>query len=320
MYAITQQFEQIYHSLINAKNVLLVAHQKPDGDTLGSSSAILSWLIIEGKNVTAFCVDEPPHTLRYLDNIHLYSTDHRVFESRYDVVVVFDSGNLRYCGISNHIKNLEDDYLLINIDHHITNENYGHINLVLTDASSTAEVVHRFFDHNKVTIDARMATSLLTGIVTDTGNFSNAATTNGGIDAAAKMLAAGARAEDIINNVQKNKTVNSLKLWGTILSRLTYNPRLDIASTYVLKKDMDDSTDDAMEGFANFLNGVVGQTDAILFLREMPNGFVKGSLRSATRDVSTLAKLLGGGGHKKAAAFTIQGRIAVTDKGPKIVS
>jgi phosphoesterase RecJ-like protein len=68
-----------------------------------------------------------------------------------------------------------------------------------------------------------------------------------------------------------------------------------------------------------FLNAVTGKTDTILVLRELPNGEIKGSFRSVKRDIAKLAKLLGGGGHKKAAGFTVKGRIEVTNQGPKII-
>ncbi len=312
-------FGCLHEAISSAERLLLVAHKKPDGDTLGSSSSMLNWLLREGKTVTAFCVDPPPKTFRYLDNIQRYTADPTVFDQSYDVVIVFDSGDLRYCGVDQLIPRLPSGYLLVNIDHHVTNQCYGHLNLVLTDASSTAEIVQRFYEATRVWVDARMATSVLTGLVTDTSNFSNAATNPKSLEVASTLLAAGARLNDISRHVLFDKTIPALRLWGLLLSRLRHHATYDVVSTYVLKEDVLDVSADIVEGVSNFLNRVTGNTDTILVLRELSNGTVKGSFRSVARDVSKLARLLGGGGHKKAAGFTLSGSIEETADGQRVV-
>ena len=310
---------RIHEAIRRANRVLLVAHKKPDGDTLGASSSVLNWLLREGKDVRMFCADLPAPCFRYIDNVHHYTTAPSVFDLPYDVVVVFDSGDLSYCGVAEHIPRLPAGYTLINIDHHITNVRFGHINLVLTDASSTAEIIHGFFEDNNILIDPQMATSLLTGLITDTGNFSNAATNPKAVDAASKLLGLGARLNDIQKYILNDKTIPALRVWGLLLSRLRYNATYDVVSTYLLEKDTVDIPGDVIEGAANFLNSVAGSTDTIMVIREIPGGLIKGSLRSVVRDVSKVAKLMGGGGHKKAAGFTVKGKIEETVNGPKII-
>ncbi len=312
-------FRQVHATLAKSERVLLVAHKKPDGDTLGSSSSVLNWLLREGKDVTIFCADLPPHGFRYIDHIHLYTNDPVVFEQAYDTVIVFDSGDLKYCGVDLHFPKLIPGFTLVNLDHHVTNKNFAHINIVITEASSTAEVVYRFYEANNVFIDSRMATSLLTGLLTDTSSFSNAATNTKSMEAASALLAAGARHHDIMHHLMHDKTVSGLRVWGLLLSRLHHNKDLDIVSTYLLRSDAVDANLDVVEGMSNFLNSVVGDSDTILVLKELPNNQLRGSMRSVTRDISKVAKLLGGGGHKKAAGFTIDGHIEETLLGPKIV-
>lgn len=313
-------FGRLHDAVRTAQRFLLVAHKKPDGDTLGASSSFLNWLIREGKTVTAFCLDQPSAAFRFIDNIHRYTSDPAVFDKEYDLVIVFDSGSLQYCGVADHLPRLKPGYLFVNIDHHATNERYGHLNLVFTEASSTAEVVHRFFEANNIPPDARIATSLLTGLFTDTGNFTNSGTTAFSLEAASRLIAAGARHTDILKHIWSVKNIDLLKLWGKVLSRLQYNARLDLAATYILKEDVLDLPSDITDGISNFLSAVVGQAETILVLKELPTGEVQGSLRSHKRNVSKVAGLLGGGGHKKAAGFTIRGKIEVTPRGPKVVS
>ncbi len=311
-------FGKFHEALRTSKRVLLVAHQKPDGDTTGSSSSILNYLLREGKEVNAFCVDPIASTFQYIDNVHRYTTDPSVFDEHYDLVIIFDSGDLKYCGVHEHVLRLPKGYTMINIDHHVTNTQFGHVNIVLTDASSTAEIVFRLLEAGDIHIDHKMATSILTGLLTDTSNFSNAATTKISMEAAGKLLGAGARYTEILRNVWQNKSVDSLKLWGTLLSRLSYSKTYDVATTYMLTSDVIDASADVADGMSNFLQGVVGNIDTVLVLRELPGNLVKGSFRSVARDVSKVAKLLGGGGHKKAAGFTVKGRIEVMPKGVRI--
>jgi phosphoesterase RecJ-like protein len=313
-------FGRLHEAIRSAKRILLVAHQKPDGDTLGSSSSVLNWLIREDKDVTVFCADVPPTAFRYIDNIHRYSNDPAVFDGQYDLVIVFDSGDLKYCGVADHMPRLVPGYFLANVDHHITNVHFGDLNIVLLDASSTAEVIHRFYEANQIHVDDRMATSLLTGLLTDTSSFSNAATNPVAVDAASKLLSAGARAHDIARHLLHDKSIDGLRLWGLVLSRLHHNKTDDVVSTYLLQKDTEHVPNDVIEGVSNFLSAVNADTDTVLFLRELPGGKVKGSFRSVSRDVSAIAKLIGGGGHKKAAGFTVEGRIEETVEGAKIVA
>lgn len=317
---INHLFRQMHEAVQTSGRILLVAHKKPDGDTLGASSSVLNWLLREGKDVTIFCADKPAEAFRFIDNVHVYTDNPQVFQAKYDLVIVFDSGDLRYCGIDQHVPKLEPGYFLVNVDHHGTNVHFGDLNIVLTDASSTAEIVYRFFETNGVHIDDRMATSLLTGLFTDTNSFSNAATNPIAVDAFSKLVAAGGRHQDIKKHLLFDKSIESLKIWGLLLSRLHHNKKLDVVSTYLLLKDAEQVGTDIIEGVSNFLNEVTTGTDTILFLRELPGNKVKGSMRSVKRNIATVAKLIGGGGHNKAAGFTVNGRIEETLKGPKIVN
>lgn len=309
------RFEKLKHMLDKAERVMLVAHQKPDGDTLGSSISVLNYLINQGKSVTAFCATPVPEQYAYLPQVQCFTSDPEVFKKQHDLICVFDSGDMRYAGVAKFLETMPKHPFIVNLDHHATNEQFGDLNLVFTDASSTAEVVHRFYRATGIEIDANMSTALLTGILTDTSNFVNPATTATCMQAASDLLICGARVTDISKSLVRNKTIPALQLWGRALERLRENHALGIASTVLTETDIRETgTDgtDAVEGIANFL-GATLNVPVIMVLRELPDGFVKGSLRSTNRDVSQIAKLLGGGGHKKAAGFTVKGKIVEKD-------
>jgi phosphoesterase RecJ-like protein len=315
------QYRSLYRLLAASQRVLVVGHKKPDGDAIGASTALYRWLKAQNKDVVLFCLDAPGPAFRFLENFHDFTTDPAVFDASYDAIVVLDSGDLRYCGIDQLVHHLPLGYQIINIDHHPTNQGYGDFNLVLTEASSTSEIIYRFLMGNGQAIDSATATSLMTGILFDTHYFSNAATKPESMDAVSKLTAAGARASEIGRALYLNKDAKILQLWGCALSRLHHNQANDIAVTYLKTEDMVRAGvgPAATEGIANFLSTVCGGAETILILTQADENLIKGSFRSVKRDVTKLAKLLGGGGHKLAAGFAIPGRIVETEYGVKIV-
>jgi phosphoesterase RecJ-like protein len=311
-------FGKIAGLLQVAERVLLVADGKPDGDSIGSSSAMYTWLKREGKPVTVFCALPIPSTLLYLDGAHDFTHDPAIFEQPFDLIITFDASDIRHAGIENLLPKIPCPYQLVVIDHHATNTRYGHLNAVWTDACSTAELVYQFFTLLGIPVDSKMATSLLTGILTDTSCFSNAGTTSQGMEAAGHLCSLGARHPEILRQLVQNKSMPTLKLWGLALARLNHNTQFNITSTYFLLEDLKEvpeADEEAMEGLSNFLNAVCGDAETMLVLRELPNRTIKGSFRSIRRDISKLARFFGGGGHKKAAGFTIPGRLKVDEKG-----
>jgi phosphoesterase RecJ-like protein len=249
-----------------------------------------------------------PDKFNFLGNIHLISNDPAVF-LQMDAITVLDCGDLRFAGVAEILK--DNLATIINIDHHATNQKYGHLNMVIPTAASTTEVVYNFFKINNIRITPTMATALLTGLITDTDNFSyiSSSTT---LTAASELLRLGANWTIIHHSLVQNKSIAILKLWGLILSRLTKKENSDMAYTYLTMKDMVQygMTDDDVEGISNFLNKLEGGKIS-LFIKETADGRIKGSFRTTNDDVdvSALALKMGGGGHKKAAGFTTDGTI-----------
>ena len=298
------QFEQLAHLVRASSRLLLISHKKPDGDTTGATTAFARWCHNEGKDVTLYCQDKPAETFQYLFEVRNYTNDPNVFERAYDLVIIFDSGDPKYAGVDTLLPRIKPGYTLVNIDHHQTNQRYGDLNLVEM-MSSTSEIVYRFFEVNRIKPDTEMATSLLTGICTDTSNFSNPLTSESAILAASHLTSDGARFNEIIKFVWRNKSIESLRLWGKMLDRLKENKTYDIVSTYITNHEMQSVGCDVAEGLTNFLSGVLMDVDTVLLFKELPNRQIRGSLRSQNRDISKLAKFFGGGGHRGAAGFTV---------------
>jgi phosphoesterase RecJ-like protein len=300
----------IISAIQNSNHPLLISHEKPDGDTLGASLALSHYLTRQAKKHKHFCSDKPADYFNYLPKIENIIYDRsQINLAEHDLVIVLDCGDIRRTGLADELIADKGKLNLINIDHHQTNTFYGRHNLVVPTASSTSEIIYKLFEHSKIAVDKYMATSLLTGIVTDTMNFTNAATTQECLEIAAKLLNQGARINQIISYITQNKSLASLKLWGKILSRLEIEPQFNFAHTVITQQDLSEEqiSKEELDGLANFLS-LLQDTDFILLMTEEDNNFIKGSLRTTNDliDVSTIAAVFNGGGHKKAAGFKVE--------------
>lgn len=312
-------FDQAHELLRRAERVVVVAHQKPDGDTVGAATGLLSHLRRAGKAAEGYCKDPVPEQYRYLPMTERFHTDPAVLGMA-DLVIVNDAGDLSYAGIQDVMEGLGRRPTLVNIDHHKVNSMFGDVNIVDPSASSTAEVMHGFLRHMGASVDRDIATALLTGIVFDTGNFTNPATTVRSLAVASDLLNCGARLTEISGNITKNKPVDALRVWGTVLDRLKFDPKFGIASTAIFLDDVHAHgiDEEHVGGISNFLNKFL-DVEIVLVLKEVPGGRVNGSFRTASAiDVSEVAAALGGGGHRKAAGFTIPGRIEEMEHGWRI--
>lgn len=312
----THLYPQILQRIHSAQHVILVMHRKPDGDTAGAALAIAHYLETQNKPHTCFCVDVLPPSLRFLPGAHTVTSalSHWRAESvAFDLIIVLDTGDLAYAGIHEHVAALPQSIPIINIDHHKTNTQFGHHNLVIPEASSTCEIVHDLLS-SAAALNHTIATCLLTGLVTDTGGFMNLATTASALTAAANLLSHGVTVHTMSKKTLRNRDAATLLLWGRALERL-YITNLGMAMTMLTPDDFRDcnATSDAVEGLSNFLN-ICDQAQDVRgtgILAEVEPGRIKGSLRTTNplMDVSKIATLFGGGGHVKAAGFEIRGHI-----------
>jgi len=303
--------QKIYKHLLQAQKTIIIPHQNPDGDAIGSAAALLEFMEQNNRPAEIFCVSPLPEKLKFIPHSHRLHNIERVFlDHQIDTIVVLDSGDLSYAGVDRLVRN--HHATIINIDHHPTNENYGNYNLVVPTAASTTEVLFHFFKKTRTPFNHRLATALLTGLTTDTDNFTNAATKSDTLHIAGELIHAGGNLNLINTNVVKNKNISTLKLWGTVLSRLERNPETNITYTYINQMDLvEHGVDEAeSDGISNFLNRL-DNTPIVLVLKETKTGKIKGSFRTTEDDVdvSALAKIFNGGGHKKAAGFTTEGTI-----------
>jgi len=319
-----EKFAAAYKKLKEAERVLLVTHNAPDGDALSSTSALIEILKGLDKPFFAYCYDEPPYQFSFLPHMDEISSDKNglVFAD-YDLIIALDCGSLGRTNLADEISRRRPDQIAIEFDHHPKSDDYSDLEIRYPWASSTAEVVYYFIKSNKIRFNKNLANCVLTGILTDTGNFLYPSTSEKAVKIASEMLIYGARFPKILESTWRNKSLSAMKIWGKALNNLRVNQTYNIAYSFLTYDDIQNSgaTEEELEGIAGFLSNLE-DVNALILLREEEKGRIKGSLRTTRNnvDVSWLAKFLGGGGHAKASGFTLTGvELAKQGKAWKII-
>lgn len=309
------EFQKAVNKINKAKHALIISHRHPDGDTMGSNLALQRALSLYfGIATSSVCADPLPYSLKFLPG----SQDvHKGFdENEIDLIISVD------CSSFDQMKYPETKpeffkrkIPLINIDHHASNNNYGILNLVDPDAASTTVIIYKFLKYLNIPILPGMATNLLAGIYCDTGCFMHTNTTADIYKIASDLMACGANSNEIVKHMFKTKTVEQLKLWGKVLSNIKVNEKGTIVSKITSDEFEEiEATPKDLSGVINYLNSVPNCKMSMLLSEDM-KGNVQGSIRTneGGMDASELSTKLGGGGHKKAAGFTIPGKIVAEE-------
>lgn len=313
-------YKKVYDIIKSSNNILLTTHDAPDGDALSSVCALIELLEALKKNYAAYCYDAPPYQFDFLPHIEKIISDKtKIKFSDFDLIIALDCGGINRTKLAAEINSRNKNQIVIDIDHHPRMEAYADFELRDPLAAATAEVLYCFFKANNIKITKNTANCLLTGILTDTGNFLYPSTSQKTVEIASEMLARGARLPQIMENTWRNKSLASMKIWGAAMSRLKINPEYNFASTVLTLDDVKGATEEEIEGLSGFISNL-HDVKGILLLREQPDGMLKGSLRTSRNDVdlNKMAALLGGGGHRRASGFKIKGVLVETREGWKI--
>lgn len=288
-----------------ATEVAVSCHIKPDGDALGSAVGFARAAAAAGKSVT-LSFGEP---FELPDYFSLLSLDQLVrpedFPAAPEVMVTFDAADRSRLG------SLADASAaagtLIVVDHHVTNDGFGDINLIDGTASASALLAFDLIRALAWPIDAAGALGLLMGIVTDTGRFQYSNTDARTFRVAAELVEAGAHPEQIGQMVYENAPFGFLAVAAAVQERAVLEPEISLVWSELRATDLAAAGIDAVEaeGLIDHIR-VAREADVAILLTETADG-TKGSVRSrATVDVGALASTFGGGGHARAAGFTLE--------------
>jgi len=226
----------------------------------------------------------------------------------YDLLISVDCGDEHRMGYV--YSRLTCEPVVINIDHHISNNNFGHINLVVADTTSTAEILANLIPMMGVPLDEGIATSLLTGMVTDTLGFRVTGVTAETLKIAGDLIAAGADMAEIMLKALVLQEHNTIKMWSKGLNKMEVED--GVAWAAISLKDQQEISDEPVSnhGLGNMISDIHGVAMSAVFT-EKEDGEIRIGFRSRPPwDVATLATQLGGGGHRFASGCSQQGPLA----------
>lgn len=284
-----------------------LAHPNPDGDGLGSAMAMHLFLKQKGKKTAVYVPDALPKYVQDLPQVReILQRSPKVQDAK--VFFTYDSGDG---------KRLEEPYgkvlaqaeEIVNIDHHITNDNFGTFNFIDTQAAATGEIVYQLIQSSQGTIDKNIATWLYLSLMTDTGSFRYSNTTPQTFRIAADLVERGAEPHTLYRKVYEELTFDKLHFNQAVLKRLQREKEgrlvyADIPQSLFRKyqQDKEDAQDilDSMRSLE--------KCDVVVLFKEQKNR-VKISFRSERSDVASIARQWGGGGHKRAAGAEVPGRL-----------
>ena len=304
----TNDLKAVADALREHDRFLLVTHENPDGDALGSLLATKLALEQLGKDVVMYLYGEAPLPREYafmpLDELQRKLPD----DWRERVLVTLDCANESRIGPEP--EPLEGAPLTIDVDHHHDNTRFGQLNLVGAGASSTGEVLRDLFAELGVELTPEIAEALYIALVTDTGRFQYTNTTPKALRLAAELVEAGADVHRVFQWVYETVQFTKLKLLARALERAQIYDGGRVVVSYLLRSDFADigAAEAYSEGIIDYLRAVEG-ADMAALIREPPRS--KGptrrvSLRASNDelDVSAIARKSGGGGHRQAAGFS----------------
>lgn len=318
--------QQLRKLIIDSDRVLLTMTTGPDGDSIGSMVAMCQAVEQLGRPCFCYSPEDIPPMFDYLVKKQRIMREMSDSVHDYPLVIIFDTGDMQRTPLVDELAKRDPaKTTVVNIDHHQTvtmhrNVSVVDLNFVDTAAAATTEMLYKVLTAMQIDLSPHAATSLLTGILTDTSHFSNMGTTLDSMSIAGKLMAKGADHRAITYHTMRSKSVGTLKLWGRALSRLSYNKTSGVISTIITLKDLAecDVDGEATTGIANFLNSL-SEGRVALVLQEELGGFVKGSLRTTSDvNVADMAKQFGGGGHAKAAGFRLRGKLVYSGIGWRV--
>ncbi|GAC1389344.1 MAG: bifunctional oligoribonuclease/PAP phosphatase NrnA [Ktedonobacteraceae bacterium] len=293
-----------------AQRIALLAHEHPDGDCLGSALGFAHILEQIGKSCVPACADPAPQAFTFIPGIaHLQQSLGTVGEEPFDLVIALDAGELtRYGALYERHRAFLDTVPILNIDHHISSQGCGHVNIIDPTAASTTELLVLFQQQAHLPLSKDAAQCLLTGLITDTSSFQFTSTTPRTMEAGAVVLRAGAIAETIVRPIFRSRSLAHVRLQAKVIESIetAYDGR--IVWSYATEETLTatGATTEMDDNFSGYLRDIEGVQIAAFFKSYGEPHLTRLSLRCAEPyNAAEICLSLGGGGHARAAGATI---------------
>lgn len=294
--------DNIKEEIFNAKDIVILTHDVPDGDAVGSSLAMYIGLKQLGKDVDVV-IPKYSKTFEFLPFANEIKTEGRM--ENYDLAIALDCGDIkRLNGFANYF---EYANCKISIDHHEANTMFADYNFVNPTAPACCQILITVLKALNIEITQDIGTCLLTGIITDTGGFKYQSVKEETFEFAAELLSKGVNVSDIYRKVLQTISKEKFELRKIAMNRIELLADGKIAFTYITRKDEEETKSEDHDGIVEMGRDIEG-VEVSIFLRETDENNYKISLRSNDYvNVSDICLLFSGGGHIRAAGGTING-------------
>ena len=290
-------------TIVKADNILIIGHQRPDGDCIGAGLALRHACINLGKQCDFTFDSSVPQHFSFVPDFDALA---RVSQDEYDLVMCVDcADNFRMGKFSTLFNKAKHT---VNIDHHITNNRFAELNFIVPDASSTCEILFDLLEEAD-NIDDMVAYYLYIGLSTDTGHFMHSNTTPHVFEVASKLAQYNISPYEIARDIYKNATVGKVKLISRAINSMRFFADGKICLITVTPEDLTacDCVLADTEGIIDY-GMMIGTVDVAVCITQHSGFSYKVSFRSKNVDVAAAAGVFGGGGHKLAAGCTVSGR------------
>ena len=297
--------DNILEEINKAEKIVIITHENPDGDAIGSSLAMKLALKQLGKDADVI-IPEFPKTFEFLPGIDEVKKESNIEE--YDLAIALDCASIKL--LNGFAKYFDSAKIKVAIDHHSSNTMFADYNYVDQDAPACAQLLLVVFSYFNINVTKDIGTCILAGIITDTGGFRYEGVTADTFRFVADLCEKGIKVSQVYSQVFASKTRAKFELHRIALNRLEFLEEGKVAFTYVTKTDEKqvEAKNGDYDGLVENGRDVEG-VEVSVFLRETDKG-IKVSLRSKNYvNASKVAMMFGGGGHIRAAGCTIQGTI-----------
>lgn len=298
-------YKSVLNTIRRHREFLVTTHHNPDADAVSSALAMAMFLKSMGKKVCVLNEDACPQWLKFLPGTSMFKKVSDVKKVDYTAAIVLDCGDLKRVGGVK--KFIQEGKPLINIDHHVTNDKFGSINVVAPKASSTCEMIFDLFKEAGHPLNKNLALLLYAGIMTDTGSFRFENTSAHSHAVVEKLMAFNFSAARMYDHLYVGIPVKDMKLFTDVVhkARLLYGNKVFCVPLPRRVVERFSKSFDLKEKLFTFLRSVEG-IEVVVILTELSPKEVRVNLRSQNDfDVASLAQQFDGGGHKKAAGCKI---------------
>lgn len=298
--------DEILEEIKKTDKIVILTHETPDGDAIGSSLGLKLALEKLGKHADLIMTSYAK-TFSFLPKVDEIKTESDI--NKYDLAISLDCATFKRLDNREYFENAKKTIV---IDHHGSNNMYGDINYVNPVAPACSEILLSILSYYEIEVDVKIGTCLMTGIITDTGGLQYPATTADTFEYAADLLRKGVDIADICKRTLQTKTKANFELQKRVMDRLELLEDGKVTFSYIDQKDLSEvkAEEGDHEGLVNIGRSIEG-VEVSIFIRQKDNeDCYKVSMRSGSYvNVSDVCLMFGGGGHPRAAGALVQGNV-----------